>query len=151
MLGWSNVGKSSLINALVRKKDVALTSKKPGKTQPINHFLVNKKRGRLRLHDHVTCKQLNNVPPVSAQAGAPVGYMTMSPFGVGAPAVATTNNLTTFPYGGAPAAAPGSTTAFPSNGGQWPMLPQQPSLFPATGFQPTAHTFTPPVSGPSSY
>ncbi|GFS43651.1 hypothetical protein Acr_00g0086200 [Actinidia rufa] len=89
--------------------------------------------------------------PVSTQAGAPVGYMTMSPFGVGAPAAATTNNLTTFPSGGAPAAAPGSATTFPSNGGQRPILPQQPSLFPATGFQPTAHTFTPPVSGPSSY
>ncbi|XP_008237568.1 PREDICTED: GTP-binding protein At2g22870 [Prunus mume] len=42
ILGRSNVGKSSLINALVRKKDVALTSKKPGKTKLINHFLVNK-------------------------------------------------------------------------------------------------------------
>ncbi|KAK2981206.1 hypothetical protein RJ640_030595 [Escallonia rubra] len=42
MLGRSNVGKSSLINYLVRKKEVALTSKKPGKTQLINHFLVNK-------------------------------------------------------------------------------------------------------------
>ncbi|XP_047317164.1 GTP-binding protein At2g22870 [Impatiens glandulifera] len=42
MLGRSNVGKSSLINSLVRKKEVALTSKKPGKTQLINHFLVNK-------------------------------------------------------------------------------------------------------------
>ncbi|KAM4128195.1 hypothetical protein ACJW30_02G148500 [Castanea mollissima] len=42
ILGRSNVGKSSLINALVRKKEVALTSKKPGKTQLINHFLVNK-------------------------------------------------------------------------------------------------------------
>ncbi|GFY96316.1 NSP (nuclear shuttle protein)-interacting GTPase [Actinidia rufa] len=94
---------------------------------------------------------LTMFPPVSAQAGAPVGYMTMSPFGVGAPAAATANNLTTFPSGGAPTAAPGSATAFPSNGGQWPMLPQQPSLFPATGFQSTAHTFTPPVSGPSSY
>ena len=30
ILGRSNVGKSSLINALVRKKEVALTSKKPG-------------------------------------------------------------------------------------------------------------------------
>lgn len=30
MLGRSNVGKSSLINTLVRKKEVALTSKKPG-------------------------------------------------------------------------------------------------------------------------
>ncbi|KAJ8769280.1 hypothetical protein K2173_002484 [Erythroxylum novogranatense] len=42
ILGRSNVGKSSLINALVRKKEVALTSKKPGKTQLINHFLINK-------------------------------------------------------------------------------------------------------------
>ncbi|XP_043709184.1 GTP-binding protein At2g22870 [Telopea speciosissima] len=42
ILGRSNVGKSSLINALVRKKEVALTSKKPGKTQLINHFLVNR-------------------------------------------------------------------------------------------------------------
>ncbi|XP_022870977.1 GTP-binding protein At2g22870 [Olea europaea var. sylvestris] len=42
MLGRSNVGKSSLINFLVRKKEVALTSKRPGKTQLINHFLVNK-------------------------------------------------------------------------------------------------------------
>ncbi|XP_008790252.2 GTP-binding protein At2g22870 [Phoenix dactylifera] len=42
ILGRSNVGKSSLINALVRKKEFALTSKKPGKTQLINHFLINK-------------------------------------------------------------------------------------------------------------
>ncbi|CAK8577711.1 unnamed protein product [Lathyrus sativus] len=42
ILGRSNVGKSSLINSLVRKKELALTSKKPGKTQLINHFLVNK-------------------------------------------------------------------------------------------------------------
>ncbi|KAJ8645670.1 hypothetical protein MRB53_007418 [Persea americana] len=42
IVGRSNVGKSSLINALVRKKEFALTSKKPGKTQLINHFLINK-------------------------------------------------------------------------------------------------------------
>jgi GTP-binding protein len=30
ILGRSNVGKSSLINSLVRKKEIALTSKKPG-------------------------------------------------------------------------------------------------------------------------
>lgn len=42
ILGRSNVGKSSLINTLVRRKEFALTSKKPGKTQLINHFLVNK-------------------------------------------------------------------------------------------------------------
>ncbi|KAI5059226.1 hypothetical protein GOP47_0025545 [Adiantum capillus-veneris] len=41
-VGRSNVGKSSLINALAQKKEFAETSKKPGKTQVINHYLVNK-------------------------------------------------------------------------------------------------------------
>ncbi|MCO5566301.1 hypothetical protein L7F22_019977 [Adiantum nelumboides] len=41
-VGRSNVGKSSLINALVQKKEFAETSKKPGKTQVITHYLVNK-------------------------------------------------------------------------------------------------------------
>lgn len=40
-IGRSNVGKSSLINALLQRKDLAKTSGKPGKTQLINHFLVN--------------------------------------------------------------------------------------------------------------
>ena len=40
--GRSNVGKSSLINALVNNKNLAKTSGKPGKTQLINHFLINK-------------------------------------------------------------------------------------------------------------
>ena len=42
-IGRSNVGKSSLINMLVSKKDLAKTSGKPGKTQLINHFLINEK------------------------------------------------------------------------------------------------------------
>ncbi|KAL5227039.1 hypothetical protein ABZP36_015304 [Zizania latifolia] len=41
LVGRSNVGKSSLLNSLVRRKRLALTSKKPGKTQCINHFKVN--------------------------------------------------------------------------------------------------------------
>jgi GTP-binding protein len=41
-IGRSNVGKSSLINMLVNNKNLAKTSSKPGKTQTINHFLVNK-------------------------------------------------------------------------------------------------------------
>mgnify|MGYP001388393102 CR=1 FL=1 len=41
-IGRSNVGKSSLINALVNNKNLAKTSGKPGKTQLINHFLINK-------------------------------------------------------------------------------------------------------------
>ena len=41
-IGRSNVGKSSLINAIVDKKNLAKTSGKPGKTQLINHFIINK-------------------------------------------------------------------------------------------------------------
>lgn len=41
-IGRSNVGKSSLINKLFNKKSLAKTSSKPGKTQLINHFLINK-------------------------------------------------------------------------------------------------------------
>lgn len=40
-IGRSNVGKSSLINMLVSQKNLAKTSSKPGKTQTINHFLIN--------------------------------------------------------------------------------------------------------------
>ncbi len=41
-IGRSNVGKSSLINALMGRKNLAKTSGRPGKTQLINHFLINK-------------------------------------------------------------------------------------------------------------
>lgn len=41
-IGRSNVGKSSLINMLTSRKSLAKTSGKPGKTQLINHFLINK-------------------------------------------------------------------------------------------------------------
>lgn len=40
-IGRSNVGKSSLINMLTGNKNLAKTSGKPGKTQLINHFLIN--------------------------------------------------------------------------------------------------------------
>ncbi|WP_040298892.1 ribosome biogenesis GTP-binding protein YihA/YsxC [Arcticibacter svalbardensis] len=40
-IGRSNVGKSSLINMLTSKKGLAKTSQTPGKTQLINHFLIN--------------------------------------------------------------------------------------------------------------
>ncbi|HTH58216.1 MAG TPA: ribosome biogenesis GTP-binding protein YihA/YsxC [Cyclobacteriaceae bacterium] len=41
-IGRSNVGKSSLINLLVGRKNLAKTSSTPGKTQTINHFLINR-------------------------------------------------------------------------------------------------------------
>lgn len=40
--GKSNVGKSSLINALMQRKSLARTSSQPGKTQTINYYNVNK-------------------------------------------------------------------------------------------------------------
>jgi GTP-binding protein len=42
-IGRSNVGKSSLINMLVQRKNLAATSAQPGKTRLINHFLVNER------------------------------------------------------------------------------------------------------------
>lgn len=40
-IGRSNVGKSSLINMLTGRKDLAMTSSTPGKTMLINHFVIN--------------------------------------------------------------------------------------------------------------
>ena len=40
-IGRSNVGKSSLINALTGRNGLAKTSQTPGKTQLVNHFLIN--------------------------------------------------------------------------------------------------------------
>lgn len=40
-IGRSNVGKSSLINSLCQRKNLAKTSSTPGKTRLINHFLIN--------------------------------------------------------------------------------------------------------------
>jgi GTP-binding protein len=42
-IGRSNVGKSSLINMITGRANLALTSSKPGKTRNINHFLINEK------------------------------------------------------------------------------------------------------------
>ncbi|TZF84886.1 YihA family ribosome biogenesis GTP-binding protein [Pedobacter sp. BS3] len=41
-IGRSNVGKSSLINMLTQRRGLAKTSQQPGKTQLINHFIINK-------------------------------------------------------------------------------------------------------------
>ena len=40
-IGRSNVGKSSLINCITKSNKLAKTSGKPGKTQLINHFIIN--------------------------------------------------------------------------------------------------------------
>jgi len=44
LIGRSNVGKSSLINALARRKDLAKTSKTPGRTQLLNCFALDDDR-----------------------------------------------------------------------------------------------------------
>jgi len=48
MVGRSNVGKSSLINAVLNRKTVARVSQTPGKTQAIHFYLVN---GRFHIVD----------------------------------------------------------------------------------------------------
>lgn len=50
-IGRSNVGKSSLINRLLNRKNLAKTSSAPGKTKTINHFLINEKRSPWYLVD----------------------------------------------------------------------------------------------------
>ena len=45
-IGRSNVGKSSLINMLVQRKELAKTSGRPGKTTLINHFIINEEEGK---------------------------------------------------------------------------------------------------------
>lgn len=42
LVGRSNVGKSSFINTLIERKNFARASSKPGKTQTLNFYLVNK-------------------------------------------------------------------------------------------------------------
>ncbi len=42
LVGRSNVGKSSFINAILGRKNLAYTSSRPGKTQTLNFYLINK-------------------------------------------------------------------------------------------------------------
>nr|POE81244.1 isoform 2 of probable adp-ribosylation factor gtpase-activating protein agd14 [Quercus suber] len=89
-------------------------------------------------------------------AFAPVGNIPALPFTAGAPVASPISSVSAFPPGGAPAIAPGLMPILPVNGGvsfaqvpgsgQAPNLQhQQPSFFPATGSQSTAHQFTPSV------
>ncbi len=43
LVGRSNVGKSSFINSIVQRKNIAHTSSTPGKTQTLNFYIVNEK------------------------------------------------------------------------------------------------------------
>ncbi len=43
LAGRSNVGKSSLINTLIQRKNLARTSSNPGKTQTLNFYLINER------------------------------------------------------------------------------------------------------------
>ena len=64
-IGRSNVGKSSLINMLTNYSKLAKTSASPGKTQLINHFLINgiwwiyRDTGML---EHLNLSEDNSVP-----------------------------------------------------------------------------------------
>lgn len=42
LVGRSNVGKSSFVNTIINRKNFARTSSKPGKTQTLNFYLINK-------------------------------------------------------------------------------------------------------------
>ncbi|KAI7986116.1 hypothetical protein LOK49_LG14G01226 [Camellia lanceoleosa] len=97
----------------------------------------------------VSVDNLTNFPPVNTPVAAPVGHVSMSPLGVGAPVAATANKSTTF-SSGLPSNGANSFVKVAA-GGQWPnLLPHQPSLFPATGSRPLRRPFTPPVSGSSN-
>lgn len=51
--GKSNVGKSSLINALMNRKSLARTSAQPGKTQTINYYHINEEMYLVDFRDTV--------------------------------------------------------------------------------------------------
>lgn len=57
--GKSNVGKSSLINALMNRKSLARTSSSPGKTQTINFYNINHEMYLVDLPDMGTQKFLS--------------------------------------------------------------------------------------------
>ena len=61
LVGRSNVGKSSLINMLCGKKNMAKTSATPGKTLLINHFFVNNEWYIVDLPGYGYAKQSKNV------------------------------------------------------------------------------------------
>ena len=61
--GKSNVGKSSLINALMQRKSLARTSSQPGKTQTINFYNVNDAFYLVDLPGYGYAKPARKCPP----------------------------------------------------------------------------------------
>ena len=57
LLGRSNVGKSSFINTIINRKNLARTSSIPGKTQTLNFYLINKPRNEepLMRNQNICC------------------------------------------------------------------------------------------------
>ena len=61
--GKSNVGKSSMINALMNRKSLARTSSQPGKTQTINFYIVNSEVYLVDLREGEVGKAHRELPP----------------------------------------------------------------------------------------
>ena len=70
--GKSNVGKSSLINALMNRKSLARTSSQPGKTQTINFYNIN---GELYFVDLPGYGYARANESVKAQWGKTMGFI----------------------------------------------------------------------------
>ncbi|MGK0435962.1 MAG: GTP-binding protein [Flavobacteriales bacterium] len=60
-IGRSNVGKSSLINSICNNKKLAKTSSTPGKTQLMNHFMINDEWYLVDLHGYGFTKTPNHL------------------------------------------------------------------------------------------
>lgn len=75
--GRSNVGKSSIINSLLHRKDLVKTSQTPGKTQLINFFIINESFYFVDLPGYGYAR----VPHAVTEAWAPMieGYLKNSP------------------------------------------------------------------------
>ena len=81
--GKSNVGKSSLINGLLNRKSLARTSSQPGKTQPINYYIVSGIRAGYHSHEAGQDQAESGVQTAEdseRRAGSETGYENDSVF-----------------------------------------------------------------------